>query len=126
MFLIPKNRLKDLRKQLKMTQAQLGKELSVTSQAYSNYENGKRELNFDQIYKLSKIFGVTPDYLMGFTDLPFENLPPVFTTEDNEKGKLINPESHTFSVVIVGQISFEAKTEIENFVDYIKVKYGYR
>lgn len=58
-------RLKQLRKQLGETQAELADFLGITRAAYTNIENGKREPDFETIIKLANHFSVTIDYLFG-------------------------------------------------------------
>lgn len=57
--------LKKLRKQQKLNQEELAKLLNVTTQAYSRYERGERELGYESLIKLSDYFGVSVDYLIG-------------------------------------------------------------
>ncbi len=49
----------NLRKENNMTQAQLGKELNVTYQAVSKWENNVSSPDFDTIIKMSKLFNVS-------------------------------------------------------------------
>ena len=57
-------RIAALRIQAGMSQAELGKRLSVSPSAVGMYEQGRREPSMDRIVALSKIFGVTTDYLL--------------------------------------------------------------
>jgi len=59
------NRLKSLREQAGMTQTQLGKLLNVKDAAVSKYESGKIPLTDETLLRLSKIFNVSVDYLLG-------------------------------------------------------------
>ena len=45
--------LRRLRKQYNYTQAQIGKKLHITHQAYSNYETGVREPNLQLLAELT-------------------------------------------------------------------------
>ncbi len=58
-------RLKELRKEKKVSQYELAKFLGVTSQAYSYYEREERELGYEALTKLAKYFDVSIDYLLG-------------------------------------------------------------
>lgn len=58
-------RLKSLRLQKHMTQADLSDRLSVTKSVISAYENNIRMPSYDILIKLSRIFHVTTDYLLG-------------------------------------------------------------
>lgn len=59
------NKLRFLRKQQKISQAEIAKVIDVTSQAYSRYELGQRELGYDMLCKLADYFNVSVDYLIG-------------------------------------------------------------
>lgn len=59
------NRLKLLREEKRMKQSELGKLLNVQDAAISKYESGKVPLTDDTLLKLSKIFGVPIDYILG-------------------------------------------------------------
>ena len=57
-------KLKELRKQANMTQAQLSEKLGVTGQTVLNWENGVYEPKIEQLIKLADLFNVTIDYLV--------------------------------------------------------------
>ena len=56
--------LRRLRKQYNYTQAQIGKKLHITHQAYSNYETGVREPNLQLLAELSWIYHTSVDSLI--------------------------------------------------------------
>ena len=58
-------RLKELRKEYELTQFQLAKELNVSKQNISDWENGKSETSFELLIKIAKFFKVSIDYLLG-------------------------------------------------------------
>ena len=57
-------RLKQLRKENNLKQSELAKELGISAQRISLYENG-REPEYDILIKMSDYFGVLVDYLIG-------------------------------------------------------------
>ena len=57
-------RIAALRLQAGLSQAELGRRLSVSPSAVGMYEQGRREPSMDRIVALSGIFGVTTDYLL--------------------------------------------------------------
>lgn len=59
------NRIKYLREKNNMTQEKLGKLIGVKSSAISKYEKNIVPLTDETILKLSKIFGVSCDYIIG-------------------------------------------------------------
>jgi transcriptional regulator with XRE-family HTH domain len=58
-------RMRDLRKERHLTQAQLAKIIDVSHSTLSQYESGSRRPNYQLILKLSDVFGVSIDYLLG-------------------------------------------------------------
>ena len=58
-------RLRELRKENKMSQSDLGKLIGVSKVSVSGYENGSRIPSLDILNKILDIFGVSADYLMG-------------------------------------------------------------
>ncbi|WP_313525999.1 helix-turn-helix domain-containing protein [Anaerotignum sp.] len=67
-------RLKQLRKERKMTQAALAKELTYGATAISNYESGHNQPSISDLKKIASIFNVSMDYLLGVNDFrrPYE------------------------------------------------------
>lgn len=58
-------RLKELRTNANMTQAQLGRLIGVTKSVISFYELHERAPSPDILIKLSSVFHVSTDYLLG-------------------------------------------------------------
>jgi len=58
-------RLRRLRQSRNMTQQQLADRLRLTKSVISAYETDLRMPSYDILIKLSTIFGVTTDYLLG-------------------------------------------------------------
>ena len=62
------NRLKELRKNKKLSQEQLAKRAGLTKTSINHWENGKCLPNANAIVALARYFGVTTDYLLGESD----------------------------------------------------------
>lgn len=62
------DRLRDLRQDHDMQQTQLAEMLNLKSSAISKYEKNITQPSIDTLIKLSHIFGVTVDYLVGISD----------------------------------------------------------
>lgn len=58
-------RIKALRLQKKLTQAELAQQLGVTKSVISAYEAGLRMPSYDILIRLARIFKVSTDYLLG-------------------------------------------------------------
>ncbi|MBS6786249.1 helix-turn-helix domain-containing protein [Ruminococcus bicirculans (ex Wegman et al. 2014)] len=61
-------RLKDLREDKDLNQAQVAEIIGTTQQYYGQYETGKRPIPFDRIIKLAKFYNVSIDYIAGLTN----------------------------------------------------------
>ncbi|MBQ1412403.1 MAG: helix-turn-helix transcriptional regulator [Clostridia bacterium] len=57
--------IRDLRLNRGLSQVELAKELFVTKQCVSNWENGNIIPSVDMLIKISKFFSVSTDYLLG-------------------------------------------------------------
>lgn len=64
-----KNRIRELRKNLNLSQEALATILGTTQQAVSRMENGSYDIPTDLLIKMSKSFNVTIDYLLNCSDI---------------------------------------------------------
>lgn len=67
------NRLKILREEKNLNQADVANFLNITSAAAGQYERGVRRLSTDKLIKLANFFGVTTDYLLGISNTRVSN-----------------------------------------------------
>ena len=63
-----------LRKEAKITQADLAEKIGISRAALSLYEIEKREPDFETIEKIADFFEVSTDYLFGRTEIKSPNL----------------------------------------------------
>ncbi|MBO4815420.1 MAG: helix-turn-helix domain-containing protein [Clostridia bacterium] len=98
------NRIKILREEKELNQADIGKILGITSQAVGLYENDKRDIPTKYIIELAKFFNVTVDYLLCKTDVR-------------------NAIVHVAKIPVLGTVKagYDWLAE-ENVVDYITLK----
>lgn len=61
-------RIRDLRKEKKMSQSELAKMLAVSQTTVTAWETGKAEPSSSAITSLADYFDVTTDYLLGRPD----------------------------------------------------------
>ncbi len=61
-------RLKELRKVMKVTQRNVADELGITQVTYCHWENGQTQPDIENIIALCKYFSVSADYLLGISD----------------------------------------------------------
>ena len=63
-------RLKDLREDHDLTQQQLVDILHMHKTTYTNYEQGKREIPFDLVIRLAKLYNVSIDFIAELKSQP--------------------------------------------------------
>ncbi len=63
-------RLKNIREDRDLTQAQIGKLLNKSQQGYNHIEAGRAELKIDDLVKLCKFYNLSADYIVGLTNKP--------------------------------------------------------
>lgn len=63
-----KTRLKDLREDHDFLQKQIAEMLDIAQTTYSQYELSKRDIPYEIIIKLAKIYNTSVDYLLFVTD----------------------------------------------------------
>lgn len=64
-----KNRIRELRKSLNMSQETLAEKIGTTQQAVSRMENNAYDIPSDILIEISKQFNVTTDYILGISDV---------------------------------------------------------
>ena len=64
-------RLKEQRKKNNLTQKKLADILGVSQGSYANWENGKREPNFETLLKIALELNTTTSYLLGESNISF-------------------------------------------------------
>lgn len=63
-------RIRQLREDSRLTQAQLGKVLHISQRCYSHYETGSRDIPLEQLIRLADYYEISLDYLTGRTENP--------------------------------------------------------
>lgn len=57
--------LRKLRKEHKLTQAEIAKRLNIAQKTYSNYEIGTREPDLNTLIEIANIYKIGLDFLVG-------------------------------------------------------------
>ena len=85
-------KIKNLREEKNLKQREVADYLGISQQAYSYYELDKREIPSRHIAKLSQIYGVSADYLLGLKPVQAEtyNLNATFIQGVKVKDVLIS------------------------------------
>lgn len=63
-------RLRDLREDSDLTQDKLVEILQMHKTTYTNYEQGKREIPFELVIRLAKLYNVSIDYIAELIPKP--------------------------------------------------------
>lgn len=62
-------RIRNLREDNEMTQAEIAMILNIRQRTYSDYERGKIRVPVDSLITLAKLYNVNMDYICGTTDI---------------------------------------------------------
>lgn len=101
-----KDQLIKLRKSKKKTQEDIAKYLGISRPAYTAYEAGNRQPDYDSLIKLSNYFDVSLDFLL---------------TGQNKEAK---KEAASLLFFDTEGLNDEAIEDIKKHIDYVKWKSG--
>ena len=65
-----RTRIRNIREDRDLTQAQVGKLLNKSQQGYNHIEAGRAELKIEDLAILCKFYNLSADYLIGLIDNP--------------------------------------------------------
>lgn len=63
-----RTRLRNVREDRDLTQAEVGKVISKSQQGYNHIETGRAELKIGDLITLCHFYNLSADYLIGLTD----------------------------------------------------------
>ena len=66
-------RIRDLREDNNLTQAEVAKYLNIKQNTYSQYENGQRQLPLSCLIALAKFYKTSTDYILELTNKKEQN-----------------------------------------------------
>ncbi|CCJ66134.1 helix-turn-helix domain-containing protein [Leuconostoc falkenbergense] len=69
---ITANRIKELRKQKKLTQSELAKKINASRMAIANYETDRNNPSYAMLSLIADALNTTVEYLQGKTDSPLK------------------------------------------------------
>ena len=64
------NRIRDLREDRDLTQADIAKVIGTTQQQYSKIETGKADISSDKLKLLAEFYNISADYILGLSKEP--------------------------------------------------------
>lgn len=65
-----RERLRNIREDRDLTQAEIGKLLNKSQQGYNHIEIGRAELRIDDLVTLCRFYDLSADYIIGLTSKP--------------------------------------------------------
>ena len=65
-----RQRLREVREDRDLSQAEVGKVLNKSQQGYSHIENGRAELKIEDLITLCRYYNLSADYLIGLSSTP--------------------------------------------------------
>ena len=65
-----RQRLRDMREDHDLSQAEVGRIINKSQQGYSHIENGRAELKIEDLIVLCRYYQVSADYLIGLKNEP--------------------------------------------------------
>lgn len=68
-----RTRMKNIREDRDLTQAEVGKVINKSQQGYNHIEMGRAELKIEDLIKLCQFYNVSSDYFIGISDDPTLN-----------------------------------------------------
>lgn len=97
-------KLADLRKKRGLSQYKLADELGFSRGQIANYEQGKREPDFETLKKLAEYFNVTTDYLLG---------------RETERVEIKNKDGYVIAAHAPKDMTPEQIEELERYAEYL-------
>lgn len=110
-------RLISLRKDKKLTQHELAKQLGITRSALSQYELGNRQPDYETLEKIAQYFHVSIDYLLGRTNDPNLKEQEIQFTF---KGKPLDDELRELLTIILERLEKADEGERRFYVRMLK------
>lgn len=65
-----RTRIRNIREDRDLTQAEIGEILNKSQQGYNHIEAGRAELKIDDLVKLCRFYHLSADYIIGLTNTP--------------------------------------------------------
>jgi len=108
-------RLKELRKEMKLTQEEFGKMINKTRSTIAGYETERKQPDYETLISIANIFDISVDYLLGRTDIrnPYKNC-----------NKSIDKEAKLYKNIDVTDLPEEAIKQIEEYVEFMRQKHN--
>lgn len=104
--------IRDLREDNDLKQKMVASYLGVSQQAYSNYENGHRDIPLWVILKLSEYYKVSADYLLGIN--------PGYSGNTNLSGTYLGNITMHDVVYDMQQLNKKNRRDLLQYIRFLK------
>lgn len=118
--------LRELREKHNYTQDVVGNILNISRQAYSNYERGKRQPDYNSLMKICEFYGITMDELFHYGE-------PSSVIEEDKSTYPNMSESGTTTLRLSGAdarmlkdykfLPSEVQKEIRSYIRYRRIEF---
>jgi len=115
LFMIIKERLALLREGLGLSKKEFAEKLNVEQSTYGKYELGKRQPSLEILLRITELFDVSADYLLGLSDIH----KPFITGIESES---INKKSLNDVINITNELSEQSKTDLLKHAELLKLR----
>lgn len=96
-------RIRDMREDNDFKQSDIANRLGMSQPQYQRYESGDRLIPVDILIRLSQIYNVSVDYLLGLTDIK-KAAPPSMNSETRKAITYFNRLSEENRDIILGKM----------------------
>ncbi len=108
-------RLKTLRKEVKLTQTQIAEKLNISQQAYASWKRGVKKPTQENLVKIAQVLNVSVNYLVGNLEINSEELDNIeLPFRMNSKG-LTEEEKEIFKKELIEFMEKRKKLFQNNF-----------
>lgn len=104
--------LRQLRLEQHLTQNDMAKALNISRVAYTNYELGNREPDFDTMMRIARILGTSVDYLLGNAPAPASGL--------KRYSELPKPMRNI--MISIADLSPESLADLQKYVELLSMR----
>ncbi len=112
-------RLTSLRKEKELSQYELADLLGYSRGQIGNYEQGTREPDHSTLEKIADFFNVSIDYLLGKSNVR-ESADKILEKSNDTEYTVALHNNNGYDE----ELPEEARKEIDNFIEFVKQKYG--
>lgn len=114
-------KLRQLRVNKKLTQSDMAKALNISRVAYTNYELGNREPDFETVKQIAIIFKTSIDYLLADRDEMTHEKP---YGERSFVGTMVSQLSTQLQNILINasELSVESRADLERYIELLVLR----